>query len=126
MLIVAKIFIALTALLHCFFFKLESIDFMKPEVLKKFRLTADQAIHAKIWAFNQGFYNLFLAFGLFYSLYQIQTNNMLVGKSIAQFILLTIFGAGLVLLFSSPESKLAAMIQATSAFGHSLTIIADS
>lgn len=116
MLLLAKIFIAITALLHCFFFKLESIDFMKPEVLKKFRLSQESAVPVKIWALNQGFYNLFLALALIYSLYLIQSGNLLIGKAIAQIILLIITGAGIVLLVSSPESKLAAMIQALPAF----------
>ena len=112
MLIAAQIFIAITAILHCLFFKIESIDFMKPQTLKKFGLTPEIGEHVKVWAFNQGFYNLFLAFGLFYSLYLLNTSSLLQGKTLALFILLTIFGAGVVLAFSAPQSRVAAMIQA--------------
>lgn len=111
MLLIAKIFISLTALLHIFFFKLESIDFMKPETLKKFRLTLEQAQPVKLWAFNQGFYNLFLALGLIYSLYLFQSDKMIAAKAISNVILLIIFGAGIVLVCSSPQSKFAATVQ---------------
>lgn len=69
MLIVFTLFVSVAALLHVIFFKLESIDFMKERILKRFGLNQAQGTVVKIWAFNQGFYNLFLAFGLFYSLF---------------------------------------------------------
>jgi putative membrane protein len=105
----------LTALLHCFFFKLESVDFMKTKVLRRFGLKEHEGAVVKIWAFNQGFYNLFLALGLFYALYLIQLANNSSGILLAQFILLTIFGAGLVLLISAPKKYVAAMMQAVPA-----------
>ena len=56
----AKIFIALTGIFHILFFKMESIDFMKPEVFERFGLTLESASYVRIWAFNQGFYNCLL------------------------------------------------------------------
>lgn len=100
-----------SALLHVFFFKLESIDFMKAKVLKRFGLNQTQGAIVKIWAFNQGFYNLFLALGLFYSIYVYQYGDASLGLFLARFVLLTITGAGLVLLFSSPKKYIAALTQ---------------
>jgi putative membrane protein len=112
--ILAIIFIILTGLFHCLFFKLESLDFMKPKGLKKFGLSQEEGEIAKVWAFNQGFYNLFLALGLFYSAYLLTSDVAANGKMLASFILLTIVGAGVVLFFSTPK-KLPAIIQAVPA-----------
>lgn len=102
-----KFFVVLVAVLHCLFFKLESIDFMKEKVLKKFGLSYEQGRVVKVWAFNQGFYNLFLAFGLFYGTWRGDD----VGLFLVRYILIVITLAGIVLLISSPKKYLAAMIQ---------------
>ena len=108
----SNLFIGLTAILHILFFKLESFDFMKPEVLARFGLDANSGSFVKIWAFNQGFYNLFFALGLLYSLYLINTEKVEKGVTLASFILISIIGAGVVLYFSAPEKYIAAAIQA--------------
>lgn len=110
--IVRNIFIFITASLHVLFFKLESIDFMKPETLLKFRLTPETAAHVEAWAFNQGFYNLFLAIGLFFTLFLIYKKDLIKAKILGSFILLTIIGAGCVLYFSVPGSIISAVTQA--------------
>lgn len=102
-----KTLVALTALLHILFFKLESIDFMKPKTYKKLKLSESEAKTIKIWAFNQGFYNLFLALGLIYSLI-IETEATLL---LRHYLCLYIVGAALVLYFSAPKKYLAALIQ---------------
>ena len=60
----ALIFAGVAALLHVLFFKLESLDWRKPKTWKTFGLEsqADADTTASL-AFNQGFYNLFLAIG---------------------------------------------------------------
>lgn len=64
MTVLALIFAGIAALLHVLFFKLESLDWRKPRTWKTFGLTsqADADTTASL-AFNQGFYNLFLAIG---------------------------------------------------------------
>ncbi len=61
---VALIFAGLASLLHVLFFKLESLDWRKPKTWKTFGLEsqADADTTASL-AYNQGFYNLFLAVG---------------------------------------------------------------
>lgn len=107
----ATIFIFLTAILHCLFFKLESIDFMNERTLKRFGLSVEQGKIVKVWAFNQGFYNLFLAIGLFFSLFLLQGTHVESGQILAGFILSVITGAGVVLFISSPKSYPAAILQ---------------
>ncbi len=110
--IVTYIFIGVTALLHIVFFKIESIDFMKTKTLKAFSLNEKSGEIVKPWAFNQGFYNLFLALGLIYSIYLLYSGLVEQGKVLAGFILLAITGAGVVLGLSSPKKRAAAAIQA--------------
>ena len=54
----------LAGLLHVAIFYLEAIAFSQPKIYRRF-LVADpnEAQTVKPWAFNQGFYNLFLAIG---------------------------------------------------------------
>jgi putative membrane protein len=61
-LILALVLAGLAALLHLHIFWLESIAFAGPG-RKVFGLTAEQAAVMAPWAYNQGFYNLFLAVG---------------------------------------------------------------
>ncbi len=104
-------FILITAILHCLFFKLESIDFMKPKILRKFGLNNESGGYVKIWALNQGFYNLFLALGLFYSIYLLRSGSIESGRMLASFILLSISGAGLVLFLSARGKVVPALVQ---------------
>jgi putative membrane protein len=63
MLIAASVFAALAALLHVLFFAYESVLFERPEVHARFRTRSEDVPTVKPWAYNQGFYNLFLAIG---------------------------------------------------------------
>jgi putative membrane protein len=60
----ALILAGIAALLHVMFFKLESLDWRKPRTWKTFGLESQaEADTTAPLAFNQGFYNLFLAIG---------------------------------------------------------------
>ncbi len=63
--VAAQILAVLAALIHVFFFYLESIAWSKPSTWKTFGLKSqDEAEVTKALALNQGFYNLFLAIGV--------------------------------------------------------------
>lgn len=115
MIVAFIVFVSLAALLHILFFKIESLDFTKPIILKRFGLSRAQSEYVKIWAFNQGFYNLFLALGLVYALFLLFNGQAEQGIVLAQFILATLAGAGCVLLYSAPEKYPAALAQAVPA-----------
>ena len=66
--ILADIGVALVALLHVYFFVLESFLWDKPLGLRVFRLTPEFAKASKALAANQGVYNAFLAAGLAWGL----------------------------------------------------------
>ena len=63
--ILASLFFAfLAALLHVYIFTMESITWTKPATWKRFSLSSQSdAEITKSLAYNQGFYNLFLAIG---------------------------------------------------------------
>lgn len=56
-------FAGLAALMHLLFFCLESLFWLHPAVRRIFRTNEEEARVTKFLAFNQGFYNLFLALG---------------------------------------------------------------
>src|SRR3954449_6741706 len=57
----ALVFAALAALLHVYIFTMESLLWTAPRTRATFGTTAEEAETTKLLAFNQGFYNLFLA-----------------------------------------------------------------
>ena len=61
MLIAALVVAALAAALHVYIFALESLWWTTPRVRATFGLTEAEAAGTRGMAFNQGFYNLFLA-----------------------------------------------------------------
>ncbi len=66
MILASLVFAFLAAVLHVYIFTMESINWTKPKVWKTFNLPSQE--HAEITkslAYNQGFYNLFLAIGAF-------------------------------------------------------------
>jgi len=67
--IAIDVLIAFVALQHFGFFVLESVLWTKPQGRKVFNTTAEQAAETETLAKNQGVYNLFLSFGLVWSLF---------------------------------------------------------
>lgn len=60
----AVAFTVLAAALHVLFFVLESVLFRRPFAWRTFGVRSQQDVDViRDWAFNQGFYNLFLAVG---------------------------------------------------------------
>ena len=59
----AAVLVVLAAALHVGFFGMESLLFTRPPVRRRFGLSAADAEVVRPMAYNQGFYNLFLAVG---------------------------------------------------------------
>lgn len=57
----ALVFAGLAAVLHVYIFTMESITWTSKRTRATFGTTAEEAETTKLLAFNQGFYNLFLA-----------------------------------------------------------------
>ena len=62
MVVAALVTAALAALVHVYVFVLESVRFVTPATMRTFGIrSVEDAETMRPWAFNQGFYNLFLA-----------------------------------------------------------------
>ncbi|MEO3757608.1 DUF1304 domain-containing protein [Mycobacterium sp. B14F4] len=104
-------FATLAALLHVYIWVMESFTWTSARTRATFGITEEQALATKELAFNQGFYNLFLAIitaagivigGLGYNYIGIALIFAGVGSMLA---------AAVVLLVSSPDKARAAVIQ---------------
>ena len=107
------IFAALAALLHVYIFVMESITWTTPRTRATFGTTAEEAETTKLLAFNQGFYNLFLAIVTVIGIIAVAMGHTAIGAS------LVFAGAGsmalaaIVLVASSPDKARAAATQGT-------------
>ncbi len=114
MTVVALIFAGIAATLHIVFFKLESIDWKKPKTWKTFGLTsqADADTTASL-AYNQGFYNLFLAIGAAVGIATVRISDThdAVGWTLIIFTCGSMLAASLVLLSTGKSYARAAAIQ---------------
>jgi putative membrane protein len=113
LLIAGSIFVGIAALIHVYIFVLESVQWSRPRTWRTFGLKSQaEADTVKPMAFNQGFYNVFLAIGAGAGLVMLASANLGQGGAV-----LTFFSAGsmvlaaLVLITSSPKLARAALIQ---------------
>jgi putative membrane protein len=98
---------------HVLFFILESVTFSQPTVAARFGLTTPEQIAAvRPMAFNQGFYNLFLAVGIVGGLALVAAGSVDAGRAIVLFACACMVGAGLVLLSTNRRFVRSAAIQA--------------
>ncbi len=104
-------FFFLAALIHVGFFVIESILFQKKDGYKIFKIQPEDHQKVKIWAFNQGFYNLFLAFGTFIGLALIFKKQIMLAGVLTSFCGLSMIGAGIVLWVSAPQLRRGALAQ---------------
>lgn len=65
MLIAALVLAGLAALIHVYIFVLESLRWEEPRTRATFGTSVEEAATTKSLAYNQGFYNLFLAIAVF-------------------------------------------------------------
>jgi putative membrane protein len=111
MLIVALIFAALAALLHVYIFVLESLRWTAETTRKTFGTSVAEANATKEMAFNQGFYNLFLAVVTAAGIIAAAAGHHGVGAALVLAGAGSMLAAGLVLLISSPSKAKAALVQ---------------
>jgi putative membrane protein len=107
--VVAQVFVGIAGVFHVAIFVMESLLFSKPSTYQRFLVKDEtEAAVARPWAFNQGFYNLFLAIGALGGL--IWGGDK--GHAIALFACACMAGAGVVLLASDRRMLRAAATQA--------------
>jgi putative membrane protein len=104
--------VALAALFHVYVFTLESLTWSTPKTWKTFGVASQE--HADVIApiaFNQGFYNHFLAVGALLGIALLGINST-IGFTLMLFSAFAMVGAGVVLFFSVKTSRRAAIMQA--------------
>lgn len=105
-------FALVPALIHVFIFVLESLLWGQKRTNKTFGVTEADASTLRLMAFSQGFYNLFLAVAILLGSYlRTGADTHAAGTALILYGLVSILGAGLVLLYSSPKIWRAALIQ---------------
>lgn len=107
----ALIFAGLAALLHVYIFVMESLTWTSPRTRATFGLSAQEAENTKEMAFNQGFYNLFLAIIGGVGIVVVGLGHHSVGAALILAGVGSMLAAALVLLLSSPDKARAAITQ---------------
>jgi putative membrane protein len=111
--LVASLAALLAAAFHVLFFILESVTFSQPSVAARFGMTTPEQIAAvRPMAFNQGFYNLFLAIGIVGGLALVAAGSVDAGRAVVLFACACMVGAGAVLLSTNRRFVRSAAIQA--------------
>ena len=117
--IIATIAAALAALLHVYIFVMESIQWTQPRVWRRFGVP-DQASAdtVKPMAYNQGFYNLFLAIGAVIGLALFWAGDpgstaSVAGRTLVLFSVGSMLAAALVLVTSGAKYLRPAIMQGT-------------
>jgi putative membrane protein len=103
----------LAALLHVYIFVMESLTWTSPRTRATFGTTPETAETTKELAFNQGFYNLFLAIVTAIGVAAVLMGAKAVGVALVFAGVGSMLAAALVLLVSSPDKARAAVTQGT-------------
>jgi len=112
MVIAGLVLAAAAGLLHVFIFYLESIAWTSARARATFGTgTVENAAAQKELAFNQGFYNLFLAITVFVGIVVFAAGSETVGATLAITGTASMAAAALVLAVSSPDKISAALKQ---------------
>ncbi len=102
---------ALAALLHVYIWYLESLAWTAPATRAIFGTTEDEAATTRFLAFNQGFYNLFLAILVALGIAWYAAGSPVVGRTLAMAGVASMLAAALVLGVSSAAHRKAALRQ---------------
>jgi len=125
--VIALIAAIIAALIHVWFFVLESLWFMRPAVYRRFGIESEEdARIVRSFAFNQGFYNLFLAAGVAIGIVLIAQRDPTSGEAVLLFACGSMIAAGVVLVLHNPRFARAAAIQVVPPLVAVLAIIAGA
>lgn len=108
---------ALGALLHVYFFVLESVQWSQPRAWKRFGVREQETADAiRPMAYNQGFYNLFLAIGVTLGIVLFWVGDPatvahVAGRTLVLFSLGSMVAAAVVLFTSGRRYRAAALVQ---------------
>ena len=111
---VALVFAGLAALLHVYIWTMESLTWRKPATWKRFGVASQEDAETQaLFAFNQGFYNLFLAIIALFGIFQAVVGYTDVGWALLLSACAMMLGAALVLASCGSKYVRAAVLQGT-------------
>ncbi|OBK85650.1 DUF1304 domain-containing protein [Mycobacterium sp. 1165178.9] len=113
MIATAMVFAALAALLHVYIFVMESLTWTSSRTRATFGTTEAEAETTKLLAFNQGFYNLFLAVVTGVGIIAVALGHIGIGASLVFAGVGSMAAAATVLVASDPHKARAAATQGT-------------
>lgn len=113
--IIGSVVVALAALLHVYIFVLESVRWMQPNTWRIFNVRdREQAEILRPMAYNQGFYNLFLAIGAVAGLVLYFDGNLPnAARALILFSTASMAAAAIVLTTTGPGYLRPALVQGT-------------
>ena len=120
----AMVFAIFAALLHVFIFYMESISWTSEKTRSTFGMSEEAAENTKEMAFNQGFYNLFLAIEVIAGVGLYLAGAQGVGLALMLFGTGSMLAAALLLFITSPDKRSAAIKQGTLPLIAVITLIA--
>jgi len=102
----------IAALIHIAIFAMESLLFTRPAVRGRFHVGDADVAAVRPWAFNQGFYNLFLAVGTIVGLVLLHTDGYpQAGRALVALACASMLGAALVLIGTDRRMLQGALMQ---------------
>jgi len=107
----AQLAALVAGLIHVMIFGLESVVFRRPSVQRTFGVGRDDLEAVRPWAFNQGFYNLFLAVGALGGLTLLHSGAAAEGRALVLFACGSMLAAAVVLVATNRRMARAAAIQ---------------
>jgi putative membrane protein len=111
MTIIGLVLAGLAAALHVFIFYMESIAWTSPRARATFNTTPEEAEATKSLAYNQGFYNLFLAVAVIIGILCVSGGATAVGFTLVLTGVGSMLAAAFVLLFSNADLVASAIKQ---------------
>lgn len=111
MIIAALIAASIAALLHVYIFSMESLTWTSKRTQAVFNATEEEAEATREMAFNQGFYNLFLALASLIGVLLVALGNLAIGATLIFAGTGSMLAAALVLAAGSPRKAALAVRQ---------------
>lgn len=108
---VAQVAALAAGLIHVMIFCMESVLFRRSAVHAMFGVPAGDVSAVRSWAFNQGFYNLFLAVGCLGGLVVLHVGSALAGRTLVIFSCGSMLAAAVVLLAANRRMVRPATVQ---------------
>ncbi|MFF9641333.1 DUF1304 domain-containing protein [Kitasatospora aureofaciens] len=112
---VSQVFAMLAAAIHLVVWPLESYLYGHPRVRYMLTGSTADAPEVRLWRFNVGFYNLFLALGLVAGLVLLHTGHARAGQPVILYVAAFMVAGGITLFVSEPKVWRGALTQAVPA-----------